>query len=312
MPGRLLLDTDDLGEAEARLGTLYAALRFGAPSSRAGVRMVHQQVGAAAHATLHFRTDVAYSTQPIGRWSVLLVRDGTALVRLTDAGPAVLRPGQLLALEPPDRPHSGVLRHAAFDAITLGPELLARVADRTAGERPPRLGGHTPASAAAARRLAGAMEHFGAQAPALAGNPLLAAAATDYLTAVVLDTFPAADGEPTPADRNDAHSETVRRAIAYMETHADEDISLADIAAAAFVTIRAVQLGFQRHLGSTPVQHLRRIRLDCAHADLLAAAPDDGVTVAAVAHRWGFGNAGRFAGYYREVYGCTPQQTLLR
>ncbi|MFC8047916.1 helix-turn-helix transcriptional regulator [Nocardia sp. NPDC057353] len=311
-PGRLVVDTDDLAAAETHLGRFFAALRFGSPSARAGARMVRQQVGAASHATLRFGTDVAYSTEPIGCWSVLLVRDGTAQVRLTGAEPVALRRGAVLALEPPDRPHSGVMRHAAYDLITLEPELLARVADLSPRERPPRLGANAPASAAAARRLAGAIEHFGANAAALAGNPLTTATAADFLAAVALDAFPATAGEPTHVDRNDTHSETVRRAIAFMETRAAEDISLADIASAAYVTIRAVQLAFQRHLHTTPVQYLRRIRLDCAHADLLAAAPGGGETVTAIAYRWGFVNPGRFAGYYRQVYGCTPHQTLLR
>ncbi|MFI6180577.1 hypothetical protein ACIA8R_33925 [Nonomuraea sp. NPDC051191] len=45
----------------------------------------------------------------------------------------------------------------------------------------------------------------------------------------------------------------MRRAIAYLEAQPDQDITVADIAAAAHVTVRAVQLAFRRHLDTTPL-----------------------------------------------------------
>jgi transcriptional regulator GlxA family with amidase domain len=87
------------------------------------------------------------------------------------------------------------------------------------------------------------------------------------------------------------------------------DTAIADIAANAHVTIRAVQLAFRRHLDTTPMAYLRRVRLDHAHHDLSAAGPED-KTVAAVAHRWGFTSSSRFAAYYRQAFGVHPSQTL--
>jgi AraC-like DNA-binding protein len=43
---------------------------------------------------------------------------------------------------------------------------------------------------------------------------------------------------------------------------------------------------------------------------LLAAQLGDGTTIAAVAARWGYARAGRFAAAYRKEYGETPSQTL--
>jgi transcriptional regulator GlxA family with amidase domain len=101
----------------------------------------------------------------------------------------------------------------------------------------------------------------------------------------------------------------VRRAISFIEAHPDQDISVADIAAAACVTTRAVQLAFRRHLNTTPTGYLRRIRLDYAHRELLAADPERD-TVTAVAYRWGFPSASRFAVHYRAAYGVLPSHTL--
>jgi len=83
------------------------------------------------------------------------------------------------------------------------------------------------------------------------------------LAATTLATFPnTVITEPTARDRRDATSATVRRAIAFLDQHPDTDISVADIAAAAHVSIRAVQVACRRHLDTTPMQYLRTVRLD--------------------------------------------------
>ncbi|MEV7027004.1 helix-turn-helix transcriptional regulator [Kitasatospora sp. NPDC093558] len=113
----------------------------------------------------------------------------------------------------------------------------------------------------------------------------------------------------TLTDRTDATSATLRKAIAFIETNAEREITLADIAAAAFVTPRALQYAFRRHLDTTPLAHLRRVRLDAAHRDLLAADPG-ATTVTEIAMRWGFAHPGHFAGLYRDAYRRTPSDTL--
>jgi transcriptional regulator GlxA family with amidase domain len=109
-----------------------------------------------------------------------------------------------------------------------------------------------------------------------------------------------------------ASSETLQRALAYIHAHAHEDVTASRIASAACVTTRAVQLAFQRHLGTTPSAYLRRVRLDHAHRDLMAASGTEPCTVTQVATRWGFHHQGRFAAYYRTAFGENPRQTLAR
>ena len=79
----------------------------------------------------------------------------------------------------------------------------------------------------------------------------------------------------------------VRRAAAFIDAHADQPITLADIAAAEGTTGRAVQHAFRRYYGITPTWYLRRVRLARAHQQLRAADPASGVTVAAVARQCG-------------------------
>jgi AraC-like DNA-binding protein len=146
--------------------------------------------------------------------------------------------------------------------------------------------------------------------PETAASPLLIGPAARLLAATVLAIFPnTAVAEPAAADSVDAHPSTLRRAIAFVEAHCDQDISLADIARAACVTPRAVQLAFRRHLDTTPTAYLRQVRLAQAHRQLRDAGPGDGITVTAVAARWGF-TPSRFTERYRAAYGVLPSHTL--
>lgn len=146
--------------------------------------------------------------------------------------------------------------------------------------------------------------------PETAGHPLLTSTAADLLVASVLATFPNnALTDPTVEDRHDAHPDTLRRAVVFIDEHAQDDITIADIAAATSVTVRAVQLAFRRHLDMTPLEYLRRVRLDRAHHDLLTADPSRD-TVTSISYRWGFPSASRFAVYYRRAYGVTPSHSL--
>lgn len=86
--------------------------------------------------------------------------------------------------------------------------------------------------------------------------------------------------------------------------------TVTDVARAAGVGPRALQLAFAHHLGLSPMGYVRRVRLECAHRELQAADPTAGDTVAAIAGRWGFAKPDRFAVAYRAAYGETPSHTL--
>ena len=106
--------------------------------------------------------------------------------------------------------------------------------------------------------------------------------------------------------------DTVRSAMAFIDTRAAEPIGLIEIAAAAQLSPRALQAAFRRHLGTTPLGHLREVRMSRVHADLQSARPGDRQTVSAVANRWGFSQLSRFARDYKRRYGVSPRQTLGR
>jgi AraC-like DNA-binding protein len=229
-------------------------------------------------------------------------------------------PGELLtgSTNEEGAPYRVRWEDGAIEATALSFDLLRQVAatEDTARDTPVRLLDQRPYSRPAARHLAATIDYLSdtlRDRPEIMAEPLVASASGQQLCAAILAAFPnTAVLEPTIEDRHDAHPRTLRRAIAYIEDHADGDISVADVAAAANVTIRALQHAFRRHRDTTPMGYVRLVRLRQAHQQLLATDPATGVTVTQVAARWGFFHPGRFARYYRDVHGCTPYQTLLR
>jgi transcriptional regulator GlxA family with amidase domain len=104
---------------------------------------------------------------------------------------------------------------------------------------------------------------------------------------------------------------TIRRAVTMIEERAAEQLTVAAIASAGGISVRALQDGFRRYLGTTPRAYLHEVRLRHARVELTGADPAS-TTVTRVAARWGFLQPGRFAGQYRERFGESPAATLRR
>ncbi|GAB2581180.1 hypothetical protein Aab01nite_58170 [Paractinoplanes abujensis] len=217
----------------------------------------------------------------------------------------------------PDQPISWNIDRADLDLIAFDTSLIHQVADTTesTGTRtraPFRFTGFRPTNPHDNQRWLDT-HHYARQIAGTDGTatpPLLLGSLARLLAATALTVFPnTALTDPTIEDRRDAHPDCLRRAIAFIDDNAHRDISPADIAAAAHVTIRTIQLAFRRHLDTTPTAYLRHVRLHHAHHDL-RAADSTTTTVSAVAQRWGFGNHSRFTAAYHHTYGTTPSRTL--
>lgn len=99
----------------------------------------------------------------------------------------------------------------------------------------------------------------------------------------------------------------MRRAVAFIHANLVEPIDLTQIADAAEVNIRTLQMGFRAKFGSTPMQYLKNARLD--HAHYLLAAKEDPISVTEAAFSSGFSHLGRFSRDYKQRFGITPSQT---
>lgn len=83
-----------------------------------------------------------------------------------------------------------------------------------------------------------------------------------------------------------------------------------EMAEVAGVSVRRLQQGFRECMNQAPFEYLFDVRLERAHAELMAAGPPS--TVADIAFRCGITHTGRFAAAYRDRYGSTPSETLKR
>jgi AraC-like DNA-binding protein len=101
----------------------------------------------------------------------------------------------------------------------------------------------------------------------------------------------------------------VQAAVRLVAAEQSADWTVLDLATELGISLRALELGFRRELGTTPHEYLRASRLGRVHEEL-ARADADRTTVSAIANKWGFAHHGRFARAYRELFGESPARTL--
>jgi AraC-like DNA-binding protein len=219
-------------------------------------------------------------------------------------------------LDPIDRPFAANLLDCAFALLRVPRQVVGELAEQYAGlpAASLRFESIAPVSGAA-RELWSQTAGFLCRQLVGSGmtevSALVAQELARLAAAALLETFPnttmtaAHNGSPghvAPA--------AVRRAAAFMDSHAGQPVTVTDVAAVAGTTARALQYAFRRHYDTTPTGYLRRVRLERAHRQLQAADPVTGATVAEIARRWGWASPAQFATAYRKRYGMPPSHTL--
>ena len=110
---------------------------------------------------------------------------------------------------------------------------------------------------------------------------------------------------PSPSD-SDAALYYVRRVEELFRRKAKEPLTLAEAAACAGCSVRALQLAFHNCRGMTPMAALRRIRLEAVREVL--AGTDRPPSIREVAAAYRFTNPSRFARLFKEVFGQSPSE----
>ncbi len=101
---------------------------------------------------------------------------------------------------------------------------------------------------------------------------------------------------------------TLRSAVTYIDANFQNNITLKDLASWSSTSGRSLQMKFQSHFGKSPKAYLREKRIEAAHKRLISATPSE--TVTDIAFSCGITHLGRFAGQYRDKYGCSPSEAL--
>lgn len=128
---------------------------------------------------------------------------------------------------------------------------------------------------------------------------------------VFLDLFPP-HTDDLPAVLGLPRNARLRAAVAHIEAHAAEPVTIQELAAASGLSVRSVQESFRRVFDVSPLTYLRHVRLDRVREELLQAAGPQAGAVGDVARRWGFAHLGRFSAAYAARFGEYPKETLRR
>lgn len=111
---------------------------------------------------------------------------------------------------------------------------------------------------------------------------------------------------PAPRKRYSAF----HRAVEYFE-NLDRPVAVPQLAAAAGVSQRVLELAFREAAGITPRRYMRWSRLNQVRWELLAADADLS-SVTTIAGSCGITELGRFAVEYKRLFGESPSTTLAR
>ncbi len=313
----LSFDSDDVGLVEATVSKLYSKMHIGAIGASTRAQIARQVVSSElAFDDLDYRFDIGYNAEAQG-FLILCDVVSNTIERSDEASgeTETFGPGDQFLISRPDLPYAGLAHATRLRFTLLDPAILSRVAAPHDETGPVRVLDYRPISRRATLQLRSSIAYVRdcmTRTPEAAQAPLVVVAVSQLLAANVLYAFPnTAMSDNSANEQHDAANPgTLRRAVSFIEANPDIDISVTDIAHAACVSPRALQLAFRRHLDTTPLAYLRRVRLGHARDDLQSAAPGDGETVTAIAYRWGFASSSRFARQYRAAYGTTPSETL--
>ncbi|WP_298584827.1 helix-turn-helix transcriptional regulator [uncultured Kocuria sp.] len=216
----------------------------------------------------------------------------------------------------PDHPSLVVAQDVDVTMAHLPVPLVQATADTVYGaETPVGFTASAPVSARLGEYWSG-LVRLGAEVlgtPAF-DEPMVRADLTRRLAVGLLECFPLLGDREERYLSMEAQAHRYRVAAQFFDDHASDPITVEDAARAARTTTKNLVQAFRANhpLALTPAQYLRRTRMDAAHRDLQDGDPARGDTVKGIAARWGFTHPGRFAQYYRQLYGTTPSRTLDR
>ncbi|CAN5154878.1 hypothetical protein BH10PSE12_BH10PSE12_17770 [soil metagenome] len=144
--------------------------------------------------------------------------------------------------------------------------------------------------------------------PMLMRNPRTQRQYATIMLELLLNNYPNSYSDQIALFGNDITPWHVRRARDIIHEDLEETISVTDLATRVGVSVRSLQNGFRQFLGVTPVEYVRRHRLEKLHQALLEGDMESSVTELML--ECGIMNFGRYAQYYRQKYGCRPSETL--
>ena len=310
------LSSTDLDHTRSLLNRFYYPVAVGAPNGPAGFAFeLHViRLGPLTVGELSFRTPVTVTATEMNGYHVTLPVVGSVLTRQAGyeviAGPdkaAVFRPGHpVYSLHAARSSELDIkIDRCALDAELEG--LLGRPIDGPIDLAPTLSPGFGPGQSWS--RLVLLVRDELDHPQSLIQHPLIAEQIRHSVLCGLLLCLPHRFHGELTAPARPGPPRAIRRALDAIHDEPERAFSVTDLAAEAGMSVRSLQEGFRRHVGCAPMAYVQQVRLGCAH-DALRGGDPHRVTVASVAHRWGFAHLGRFASTYRKRFGVAPSETL--
>lgn len=102
----------------------------------------------------------------------------------------------------------------------------------------------------------------------------------------------------------------VRRAVAFIDEHAERPLTLTDIAAASHCSVRTLHRAFRQWRDVGVMRRLKDVRL--RRVRMALHDPDETASITEIATRWGFAHLGQFATDYRKAFNERPSDTRAK
>lgn len=307
-----------LDEAHARVARIFCEHRLegDAEAPRGPTVVNHAPLAATSLNWFDYGRAVAIAPVPFERFYLLqIVLGGNA--RITDGPRSVaVSPGEATLIAPTEQVHMDWSADCTKLIIRIDRAAIERFAEQWIGGLLPRpliFERHVAWRDSSIAMLRHTVDLIVADIEAgsgVLGHNRAAKRFEEAMFTALLLLQPSSLARELAGDASPAVPRAVKWAEDYMHANATQPITIADLVEASRVSARTLFENFRRFRGVTPMYFLRRHRLTQARAELLRA--EEGASVTDIAVRWNFDQLGRFASFYRSVYGESPSQTLRR
>jgi AraC-like DNA-binding protein len=316
-PFSVSIETDDLDEAREVCGHhLYPrTLRLVDRPARLSARFSFLHMGGLTVADVSYGAEIAGECGDLGSYHVnvplagwFTARHGSRRIDGNTSKAGVYRPGG-----------RNILRRSSADCRLLAVKVETAVLEAQLAafldapvRGPLRLASELDLRAAPGRGCGDLIRLIGAEInnpTGLVYEPIVAAPLEECLLMSLLYAVDHQYSSDLRYSGGCSAGRHIPRAVEAIHGEPERPYTIAALAQIADMSPRLLRAEFHRQVGVPPMAYVRQVRLARAHAELLAADPDE-TTVAEVARRWGFPRASRFAARYRARFGVPPSQTL--
>lgn len=257
------------------------------------------------HFTLHLRQSrrAQWASEARPTYTALLLLRGT--LQRTDAAPADDLPAPAALLAAPGETVSATGAHVAYLLVTLAPAYVLDCAVRARLTRADARIAFTTHAVTRDPRVAQLATDLAAELRAPeAGQAVFVAALIEQLTVHLLRRHAnIRRADELELSRAGLIDRRVRRAVELMHAQLHEDMSLEDMATAAYLSPFHFARLFKKVTGTSPHAYLAALRL--ARAQTLLATTD--LSITEVGARVGYTSSSHFAKAFRQSTGLTPR-----